>query len=63
MEPSKLIDALGGTKKVAALCRTTPAAVSQWRKNGIPEARMMFLRLARPKVFARIRRESEATAA
>ncbi|MDB5801777.1 MAG: hypothetical protein JWL63_2716 [Rhodocyclales bacterium] len=49
---SKLIDALGGTSVVAALCECTTGAVSQWRENGIPHTRLMFLRLARPEVFA-----------
>jgi len=28
------------------------AAVSQWRDSGIPKARLMYLRLALPDVFA-----------
>ena len=49
--PEEIIDALGGTAKVAKLCEVDPAAVSQWRRNGIPNARLMFLKLARPDVF------------
>lgn len=33
---SGVIDALGGNKDVAALFGIEPAAVSQWRKGGIP---------------------------
>ncbi len=51
MSDSKTIDALGGTAKVAALCQVSSAAVSQWRESGIPKARLMYLRLARPEVF------------
>ncbi|MFD3300273.1 helix-turn-helix domain-containing protein [Aquipseudomonas alcaligenes] len=51
MNPSEIIDALGGTFRVAELCEVQPPSVSDWRKNGIPRARMMFLRLARPEVF------------
>lgn len=51
MDPSKIIDELGGTAKVAALCEVSMAAVSQWRDDGIPKSRLMFLRLARPEVF------------
>jgi phage terminase Nu1 subunit (DNA packaging protein) len=51
MNDSQLIDAMGGTAKVAALCKVSMAAVSQWRDDGIPEARRMFLELARPDVF------------
>lgn len=47
---SELIDALGGNAKVAALCRVSSQAVSKWRIDGIPEARRMFLELARPDV-------------
>ncbi|HAP27303.1 MAG TPA: hypothetical protein DCR74_17130 [Achromobacter sp.] len=46
---SSLIDALGGTGRVAALCGITPGAVSQWRTNGVPKAWREFLRLARPE--------------
>jgi hypothetical protein len=48
---SELIDNMGGTAEVAALCDVSMAAVSQWRLSGIPKARRMFLRLARPDTF------------
>ena len=51
MKPSEIIDALGGTFRVAELCDVRPPSVSGWRKNGIPRARMMFLRLAKREVF------------
>lgn len=51
MTPTEIIDALGGTTHVAKLCEVTEGAVSQWRRNGIPNARLMYLRLARPDVF------------
>ncbi|OJA74500.1 hypothetical protein BGV72_24410 [Burkholderia ubonensis] len=43
-----IIDGLGGTKSVAELCQCTDSAVSQWRHDGVPRARLSFLRLARP---------------
>jgi len=49
---NEVIDALGGTVAVAGLCNVTKGAVSQWRENGIPDARLMYLRLLRPDVFA-----------
>lgn len=49
---NRIIDELGGTNAVAELCEVTPQAVSQWREDGIPNARLMFLRLARPDYFA-----------
>ena len=51
MDHSKIIDDLGGTAEVAVLCRVSMAAVSQWRKSGIPPAREMYLRVVRPDVF------------
>lgn len=51
LTPDEIIDALGGTSKTARLCGVKDPSVSEWRKEGIPPARLMFLRLARPKVF------------
>lgn len=47
----QIIDALGGTSETARLCKVQPASVSEWRKNGIPPARRMFIELARPEIF------------
>lgn len=49
-----IIDAFGGTSEVARVCEVTTGAVSQWRISGIPQARLMYLRLLRPDVFAAI---------
>lgn len=49
-----IIDELGGTSAVAEMCNVTTGAVSQWRHNGIPEARMMYLKAVRPDVFRRV---------
>jgi len=46
-----LLQLLGGTGKVAKMCEVEPAAVSQWKKNGIPREQLMFL-------AARIEKES-----
>jgi len=46
-----LLQLLGGTAKVAKMCEVEPAAVSQWKKNGIPREQLMFL-------AARIEKES-----
>lgn len=40
---SNIIDLLGSTSKVAKLCKVAPAAVTQWRTNGIPAGHLMFL--------------------
>lgn len=45
VEVSKaVIDALGGTNEVARLCDVRMCAVSLWKREGIPRARLMFLR-------------------
>jgi hypothetical protein len=48
---SQIIDALGGTSVVAKLCDVEKQAVSNWRKEGIPKARRMYLQAVRPDVF------------
>lgn len=53
LTPNEIIDALGGTSKVARLCEVQPPSVSEWRRNGIPKAQLRFLRLARPEIFER----------
>ena len=62
MDASTIIDALGGTGKVANLCGITPGSVSQWRNKGIPQPWAKFLRAARPKTFIRLEREAAARA-
>lgn len=46
-----IIDLLGGTCAVAALCGITAQAVSQWKNNGIPKPWDKYLREVRPDVF------------
>lgn len=48
---NRIIDALGGTNAVAELCEVTAQAVSQWRTDGIPKSRMMFIKVVRSKVI------------
>lgn len=59
-DTEKIIEALGGTGAVAKLCEVTDGAVSQWRYNGIPRARLMFLRVIRPDVFCKPKPHAEA---
>lgn len=59
MNASEIIEALGGTFRVAELCEVRPPSVSDWKKHGIPRARMMFLRVARPDVFKELDEDSE----
>jgi hypothetical protein len=46
-----IIDSLGGTKAVATIFRIKPPSVSGWRKNGIPQARLDYLRVVYPHLF------------
>ena len=48
---SAIIDLLGGTNRVARMCKVASTAVTQWKKHGIPADRFMFL-------GARIEKES-----
>lgn len=52
MDANQIIDALGGTAEVARLCHVKSPSVSEWRQNGIPPARLQYLRLLRPEAFA-----------
>lgn len=54
---SEIIDALGGTAAVARLCQVKPPSVSDWRKEGIPPARRMYLEAVRPDAFSADHRE------
>jgi hypothetical protein len=48
---SEIIDAFGGTAKVARLCDLSPPSVSVWRKAGIPKGWRAYFRLLNPKAF------------
>lgn len=48
---SAMIDCLGGTAKVAKMCKCDNATVSTWRVRGIPHGKLLFL-------AARIEKES-----
>jgi hypothetical protein len=50
--PSEIINALGGTAETARICGIKPGSVSEWRRVGIPPARLMYLKLLRPDLFA-----------
>jgi hypothetical protein len=54
---SELIDALGGTCEVAALCGITPEAVSQWRRNGMPKAWRKYLALLKPRIAGKPKKQ------
>ncbi|TAA27650.1 hypothetical protein EA661_12905 [Pseudoxanthomonas winnipegensis] len=51
MDAKDIIDRLGGTFAVAKLCNVKPPSVSEWKRNGIPVARLQYLALLRPDLF------------
>lgn len=51
IEANRIIDAMGGTSRVAELFSITTGGVSQWRDDGIPESRMFSIKLLRPDLF------------
>jgi hypothetical protein len=52
----QVIDLIGGVSKTARLCEVKPPSVHEWKSRGIPKARLMYLRLARPDVFKEIKK-------
>jgi hypothetical protein len=50
-EANRIIDALGGTSKVAELFEMTTGGVSQWRTNGIPKTTLKLIQLQWPNLF------------
>lgn len=51
IEANRIIDAMDGTSSVAEIFSITTGAVSQWRDDGIPDARMFSIKLMRPDLF------------
>ena len=49
---SNLIDLLGGTNQVSRMVGTSPAAVAQWKNNGIPAGQLVVLGARLEKVSA-----------
>lgn len=46
---TQIIDRLGGTAKVSRMFGLSMPSVSDWKRDGIPHARVMFLRAAHRK--------------
>jgi hypothetical protein len=51
MDYCKAIERLGGTRASARFFEVTPAAITQWKRKGIPRARLMYLRAVRPDIY------------
>jgi DNA-binding transcriptional regulator YdaS (Cro superfamily) len=43
MNPTAIINILGGATKVAKLCNVSVPAVSMWQKSDIPKDKLIFL--------------------
>jgi len=50
-ESAALIEHLGGSVAVSKACGLTHAAVSQWKRNGIPKPWMLLFRERYPEHF------------
>lgn len=48
---TQVIEALGGTVKVAQMFEIKPPSVSEWKEAGIPKGRVMYLRAKRFKAL------------
>lgn len=48
---AKIIDAIGGTADAARFFEVRMPSVSDWRRHGIPRARMMYVKAARPEAL------------
>lgn len=59
---SEIIDKFGGTVAVARICNVSSQAVSKWRNEGIPEARLMYLKLLKPELFQQDQTNSDKAA-
>lgn len=46
---AQVIEKLGGTAEVSRLFGLSMPSVSDWKNDGIPPARMMYLRLAKKR--------------
>lgn len=50
-DAAQIIDALGGTAEVSRMFEIRMPSVSAWRHDGIPRARMLFLKAVHPKAL------------
>lgn len=52
-----VVKRLGGVYALARLCEVKHPSICQWRHNGLPAARRMFLQAVRPDAFVGTRWE------
>lgn len=48
---SKIVARIGKNTTIAKECGITPQAISNWKKRGIPKARIKYLMLVFPHAF------------
>lgn len=49
---TQIIERLGGTAKVSRMFGLAMPSVSDWKRDGIPHARVMFLKVAHKKTLS-----------
>ncbi len=55
---TKIIETLGGTAEVARLFDVRMPSVSGWKLEGIPKARMHYIKAVRPEALADVDAEA-----
>lgn len=55
----EIINALGGTSKVAKIFNITMPSVTGWKSKGIPLARLMYLEVKYPHLFPKKSKRKE----
>ncbi|AHB77575.1 MULTISPECIES: hypothetical protein [Pandoraea] len=58
-----VIELFGGTTKTAEFFDIEPPSVSEWKKTGIPKARLQTLQHAKPDLLAAAAKACEPTPA
>ncbi len=58
MHATRIIDALGGTAEVARLFDVRMPSVSGWKQEGIPKARMQYIKAVHPAALADVDAEA-----
>lgn len=43
LSDTQLVELAGGTAEVSRLCEVSMAAVAQWKRNGIPRDKLVYL--------------------
>lgn len=60
LKKHKALIKLLGTSALMELFEVTKGAISQWRQNGIPKSRLMYLELKRPDLFVESKKSTSS---